>query len=110
MKKCMMRVLLASLIAVITGCAGTPVILGSKIAGELPTGEERSIKAEACGFQLLLFIPIGVNDRLSRAYDLLEAKAGGDFITNVSLEESWTYGFVGTNYCSKLDATAIRRK
>jgi hypothetical protein len=110
MKKLVSGVALAAFIAVVSGCAGTPVTLGSKISGEIPVGEERAIKAEGCGFQLLLLIPIGVNDRMSRAYDLLEAKAAGDFITDVSVEESWTYGFVGTNYCSKLEAKAIRKK
>jgi hypothetical protein len=90
------------------GCAGTPVNLGSKVAGPVPQGEGRVIASKACGFQLLLVIPIGVNDRLERAYQLLQGQAGGDFITNVQLKESWTYGLVGTLYCTSLQATAVR--
>jgi hypothetical protein len=57
--------------------------------------------------QLLLFIPIRVNNRMLRAYSALEAQAGGDFITDVQIQERWTYLFVGTNYCTALRAKAI---
>jgi hypothetical protein len=85
-----------------------PVSLGNRITGPLPTGEERPITAEACGFQLFLFIPIGINTRMQRAYEDLKAQAAGDFITKVEVEERWTYGFVGTQYCTALRAKAIR--
>jgi hypothetical protein len=92
------------------GCAGNPVVLGSRINGAIPVGAERTITSEACGFQLLLVIPIKVNDRAERAYMQLEAAAGGDFITDVRIQESWTYGCVGTLYCTKLQGKAIRPK
>jgi len=76
----------------------------------VPTGESRTITAEACGFQLLLFIPIAINGRLESAYGMLEAKAGGDFITDVEVQERWTYGFVGTSYCTELRAKAIHAR
>jgi len=102
--------LVASTLALLAGCAGTPVQLGSRVAGKVPTGESRAISAEACGFQLLLFIPIGVNGRFAAAYNMLEAAAGGDFITDVEVQERWTYGFVGTAYCTELRAKAIRAR
>jgi hypothetical protein len=96
--------------ALLAACAGTPVSLGTRAAGPIPTGEARTITAEACGFQLLLFIPISINSRAERAYQALEAEAGGDFITNVQVKERWTYGFVGTQYCTVLQAKAVRPK
>ena len=100
---------MAAAILAISGCAGTPVALGSKVSGGIPVGEERVITGMGCGFQLLLFIPIAVNGRMAQAYSELEAKAGGDFITDVSVEETWGYGFVGTTYCTVLKAKAIRK-
>jgi hypothetical protein len=97
-------------VALVAGCAGTPVALGTRVAGPVPTGAERTITAEACGFQLLLFFPIGINDRAERAYQALEAEAAGDFITDVQVQERWTYVFVGTQYCTGLRAKAIRPK
>jgi hypothetical protein len=96
--------------ALLAACAGTPVSLGTRVSGPNPTGAERTITAEACGFQLLLFIPISINGRAQRAYQALEAQAGGEFITNVQVQERWTYGFVGTQYCTTLQAKAVRPK
>ena len=102
--------LAATTLALLAGCAGRPVMLGTPVTGKVPTGESRTITAEACGFQLLLFIPIAINGRLESAYGMLEAKAGGDFITDVEVQERWTYGFVGTSYCTELRAKAIHAR
>lgn len=93
----------------LTACAGTPVSLGTRINGSIPAGAQRTIEAEACGFQLLLFIPISINSRAERAYQELEAKAEGDFITDVQVKERWSYGFVGTRYCTALRAKAVKQ-
>ncbi len=93
-------------VALCSGCAGTVVPLGSR--GPAPAGAARTIEAEACGFQLLLLIPININGRAERAYRRLEAQAAGDFITNVQVRERWIWGFTGTSYCTALRATAIR--
>lgn len=102
--------LAATILTLLVGCAGKPVQLGSRVTGAVPTGESRVISATACGFQLFLFIPIGVNGRLEAAYSMLEAKAGSDFITDVEVQERWAYGFVGTSYCTELRAKAIRTR
>ncbi len=94
----------------LTGCAGVPVNLGSRVDSAVPISTGRTITAESCGFQLALFIPIKVNDRAERAYMQLENAAAGDFIIDVQVQASWTYGFVGTLYCTRLQAKAIRAK
>lgn len=95
--------------SLLSACAGIPITMQNRVTGATVSGTGRPISAEACGFQLLLFIPIGINDRLARAYGLLQAYAAGDPITNVEVQESWTYyGLVGTQYCTQLHATAIR--
>ncbi len=70
----------------------------------------RSLSASASGFQLLLFIPININDRQERAYQILRGQAGNEYITAVKIQESWTYAFVGTVYTTTLEAMAYPRK
>jgi hypothetical protein len=96
-------------LAALGGCSGIPISLGSPVDGPVPKGTERQISSESCGFQLLLLIPIAVNGRAAQAYHDLEAQAGGDFITDVEVKETWTYGFVGTLYCTQMRAKAIHR-
>ena len=108
MKTIQKRLVIIAAALLMAACAGTPVSLGTRVSGPIPTGQERIITAEACGFQLFLFIPIGVNDRMERAYWSLQEQAAGDFITDVQVQESWGWRFVGTSYCTGLRAKAVR--
>lgn len=95
------------------GCAGNPIRVGeldrdfdrSKIDYTKP----RYLTASSSGFQLLLVIPIGINERQQQAYQLIRAQAGSDFITDVKIKESWTYAFVGTVYTTTIEATSYPR-
>lgn len=97
-----------------TGCAGKPIKVGlvdqqlDRTAVDFTKG--RAISASASGFQLLLFIPISINDRQERAYQILRGQAGNDYIADVKIKESWTYAFVGTVYTTTIEATAYPRK
>jgi len=93
----------------ICGCTGNPISVKSVTAKDVVMASGRPITAEGCGFQLLLFIPIQVNTRMQRAFDELNQKAGSDMIANLSIEEDWTYGLLGTMYCTKLSATAYQK-
>ena len=94
----------------IIGCAGKPIKVGhidqqfSNTKIDFTRG--RSIEASTSGFQLFLFIPIGINDRHERAYTLLRAQAGHDYITDIKVQESWIYAFIGTVYKTTLKAMA----
>ena len=95
-----------------TGCSGKPVTFNSvdpKLYADKKS-EGRTISGEASGFQLLLFIPISINDRHDQAYNVLKGQANGDYITNIKVTESWTYAFVGTIYTTKMTATAYPKK
>ena len=92
----------------LAACEGVPVRLGTPVKDSAPQGTAREITAESCGFQLLLLIPIAINDRQGRAYRQLEKLAFGDFITDVRVQERWTYAFVGTIYCTSIQAKAVR--
>lgn len=97
----------------LAGCSGAPINTGEANqytgSANIDTYRGRKISATASGFQLLLFIPISVNSRQERAWNQLLAQAGGDYVTNIKINESWTYGFVGTVYRTTLEATAYPR-
>ena len=97
----------------IAGCAGKPIKVGT-VDKQLDNAKidftrGRSISASASGFQLLLLIPININGRHERAYQILRGQAGNDYITNVKIKESWTYAFVGTVYTTTIEAMAYPR-
>lgn len=95
-----------------SGCAGKPITFKSVDPKMYADSKDkgRKISGSASGFQLLLFIPIGINDRHENAYGQLLAQANGDYITDVNIEESWAYGFVGTSYTTTITATAYPKK
>lgn len=94
------------------GCAGKPIkFLSSDIhSDKIDFSKGRPINASASGFQLFLFIPININDRHDQAYQLLRAMAGNDYISNVKIQEEWTYALVGTVYKTTINATAYPYK
>ena len=94
--------------AITAGCGGDPVLLGSQVSGPIPAGPTREVQAEGCGFHLLGVIPINVNDRQSRAYEVIQAQASGGFITDVSVTEKWTWLFVGNLVCTTLQAKVLQ--
>lgn len=94
---------------VLAGCASTPITLPAINAREVDLSQGREVTGKSCGFQLFLVIPININGRFEEAYDQLKGQAGRDLMANLRIEESWTYAFVGTVYCTKLMATAYPR-
>lgn len=100
-------VLLAGIL--VSACAGAPVQIDSQTGQKYDATRWRNISAEACGFQLFLFIPIATNSRAKRAYEALMKRAGDDYVADIQVQESWTYGVVGTAYCTTLEAKAYPR-
>jgi hypothetical protein len=94
---------------VMASCASTPVTFKSMMDEKYDATKGRTITGSACGFQLLLFIPIMVNQRAEMAYDGLMKQAGNDYVTDIKVRERWTYAFIGTVYCTDLEATAYPR-
>lgn len=103
-------IVMAACLMLAAGCAGTPIKFGGNHPNFDPVNVDfsrgREIEATAFGFQLLVFIPIATNTRHDTAYRELRGKAGQDYITNIRIEESWTYGFVGTFFTTTIRATA----
>lgn len=97
----------------LSSCSGRPIHLGNGQFGnsdqqvdlkKIDFSKGREISAKTSGFQLLLFIPININNRHERAYQMLRTQAGSDFLTDIKIKESWTYGLVGTVYTTRLEA------
>ena len=99
---------------ILSSCSGIPIKFGNSDQNfnikSVDFSRGRDISATASGFQLLLFIPININDRHQRAYQLLSAQAGDNYLTNIRITESWTYGLVGTAYTTKLEGTVYPYK
>jgi hypothetical protein len=104
----MIRVLSLALVAGSLGCASVPVRIEPPSQPYKAT-QGRNVAGSACGFQLLLFIPIEVNSRAARAYTELKAATGSDVLTDVRMRESWFYGLVGTGYCTEMSGIAYPR-
>ena len=102
----------ATLLAVvgILGCASQQVNLSSHAQGAYDPSSRQQISSRGCGFQLFSLIPIVVNSRADRAYRALVEQAPDSYITDVKVSERWTYAYVGTVFCTQLDATAYRRR
>jgi hypothetical protein len=99
---------------IMSGCAGKPIHLGSQNQQvDLTTidfEKGRDLSASASGFQLLLLIPININDRHERAFQQLRGQAGNDYVTDIKIQESWAWGFVGTVYKTTIMAKAYPKK
>ncbi len=95
----------------IVGCTGKPISFKSVNPRLYQDIKDKGITVvgEASGFQLLLLIPININDRHKRAYDKLLAKSNGGYITNVKIKDSWTYWLIGTEYSTTITATVYPR-
>ena len=91
------------------GCMSTPVRFETSSAPIAANTASRPVQSSACGFQLLLLIPIAVNSRQARAYEGLKAQAGGDVLVDIKVSERWFYGLVGSGYCTELSATAYAK-
>jgi hypothetical protein len=98
----------------LAACSGAPIKTGvanQRIdTANVDYSKGRKISASASGFQLLLLIPISINDRQERAYRTRLSQAGGDYVTDIKIDESWTYALVGTVYKTTLEAMAYPQK
>jgi hypothetical protein len=98
----------------LAGCAGRPINLGETNQqvdlAKVDFTKGRDLSASATGFQLLLLIPININDRHERAFQQLRGQAGNDYITDIKIQESWAWGLVGTAYKTTIEAKAYPYK
>src|SRR5574342_704992 len=107
-----MRAAVLAIAALLAGCESVPV----NVAPAPPPKFERlgAASGEACGSLGILFnyayvIPIGLNDRVERAYQRAVASVpGATALINVTYEEDWYWWFIGTARCVTVSGEAIR--
>lgn len=88
------------------GCSGVPVNMDTQLPYNIDISKGRQIMARTAGFQLFLFFPININNRHEKAYQKLKKLAGeNSCITDIKIQESWRYAFVGTVYITTIKAT-----
>lgn len=110
------RIILTLIVAcfVFSGCTGAPVAFNAANqqleTANVDFSNGRNLSASASGFQLLLLIPININDRQERAFQILRGQAGDAYITDIKIKESWTWAFVGTVYKTTIEAKAYPYK
>ncbi|MGP8152688.1 MAG: hypothetical protein ACLQBQ_00860 [Smithella sp.] len=93
----------------IMGCASTPIMFGGNCPqfvnnNDVDFDVENMITAQSSGFQLFYIIPFNINGRFEDAYNDLLRQAGSGYLTDVKINESWTYAFVGTVWTTQLSA------
>jgi hypothetical protein len=91
---------------VLAGCSSVPISFPTTLAKDVDVTQGRVVEGKSCGVHILYLIPININGRYEDAYKDLMERAGNDKIANLSIEESWSYIYVGNIYCTKLKATA----
>jgi hypothetical protein len=96
----------ALLLAGSVACSGVPIQIPNTPEQSYDETAGRPISAEASGFQLLLWFPIGINDRHEDCWRELQRRAPNHFITDIRIRDSWTYWFVGTAYTVEMTAMA----
>ncbi|NCC49826.1 MAG: omptin family outer membrane protease [Spartobacteria bacterium] len=111
MKGSMIRIGYMALILSLGGCVSWPLTIDNRVPSNIDRDRGRVVSGNGAGFQLFLFIPIRVNSRQSRAWAQLQRRAqdmfgGGAYITDVEMQESWKYAFVGTLYRTSFRAMA----
>lgn len=96
----------------LAGCASTP----ATVAPMPPAKYQVLGKAEGqgCGSLGVLatawyVLPIGLNDRVERAYrEAVASVPGATALINVSIVEDWNWWLIGTARCVRITGDAIR--
>jgi hypothetical protein len=94
-------------VSLFLGCSGPPV----NVSPVPPTSysEVGHTSGQACGMLFLWIVPMGVNDRVERAYARALARADATSLTDTALEESWYFALVGDVVCSEVEGLALKR-
>lgn len=100
-----MHVAAVALLALMSfACAGTPTALGPVEPATFDVSDRIDYSVTECGAQVLLFLPLMTNDRVGRAMELIEKRAGDRYVANVRIRERWTYLVFGEILCTDVVA------
>ncbi len=94
-------------VCLVAACTGRPAYLGPRDAGPYDPNDRIDYSVTECGSQVLLFIPFFNNNKVERAMELIEARAGDRYIANVRIRERWMYLVFGSIYCTDVIAATF---
>jgi len=104
-----LRSLLLLVALTTTSCVGSLTRVAPLPPASPASYEEIQRPAQGWGCGVLLFgIPIGVNERAEKAYRRALESVAATTLIDVRVTERWTWIFVGTKLCTRIDATGLR--
>lgn len=92
------------------GCTGDKVQFADAPIDKLDLSQGRKVTGRASGLHLFGVIPIGVNERQSRAYERMKGEAGNDYVTDIKIQDVWKFVFIGQKYNTTVTAMAYPLK
>ena len=84
---------------------------GKVVVGPRPSGQEviTRVDGSSCGFLLFGVLPIGVNERLQRAYDDALMETGKRELVDTKIRERWyVVPFLGVSLCTDVEGVTVR--
>ncbi len=99
---------LTAILLLTLSCSSNWITLTNDVDTPPEKFKKSTISDDACGFMLLGFIPIMINSRYERAWKGIVYQARDGFIDKISMEERWTYYYIGTGYCTEFTAVVLR--
>jgi hypothetical protein len=102
------KMTLVSVVAVVVGmgCSSQAVRIGARPPDPYQTLGLRS--GSACGLLLVDAIPIGVNDRVARAYADALRDGQGTALLDPTIQNTWYWTPVGNLLCVDIRGDAVR--
>lgn len=102
------KLIVLSLLVFAVGCSSVPKRMGA-MQGRNYEVVGRA-KGEAGGIMLFQFIPIGINSKVSDAYESAVEQKGGDDLINPTIGESWWWGYIMNGYNVTIEGDVIKYK
>ena len=94
----------------LVGCVGTRVHFEDVPLDKVDLSRGHKVTAEASGFHLFEVIPLGVNGRQARAYERMKNEAPFEYLTDIKVQDSWLWIWIGIKYSTTMSATAYPLK
>jgi hypothetical protein len=91
---------------VLAACTTGPVLVGPR-----PTGQEvvTQVEGSSCGLLFFGVLPIGVNERLQRAYDDALAASGKRELADTKIRDRWyVVPLLGLWLCTDVQGVVVR--
>jgi hypothetical protein len=101
------RAALLLFVGAVTACTSAPVKIGPRPPAN-PTllGSSRG---SSCGVLFFNLLPVGVNDRVDKAYKEAQVAIGGRDVTDTRVTERWySIPLLATVLCTDVEETAVQ--